>query len=638
MAKSLDELCTLCGGRVEAGYTRTNPGSARVQSIGINAQAVNSRGLFAAVPGTRTHGATWAKNSPAMAILTDEEGYKILHEAKEQRPVMVVEDVRAILGIASAAIYNKPSSKLTVIGVTGTAGKTTVSYFLEAGLMACGYKTGIIGTTGTRIDGKPVPTELTTPEAPVLQELFAEMLEQKVTHVVMEVSSHALMLGRVSGIDFDVAGFTNLSQDHLDFHKSMEEYFEAKASFFRCGSPLKATTSVICVDDDWGQKMAILAGPAAKTVTTTSRPASVRVDGIEVDKQGYNRAVVHIGPRNIDIKVGLPGRFNVSNAALAVVLATAAGADAAAFAAALSTVVVPGRMEPVDEGQNFAALVDYAHKPAAVSAVLDTLRDQTPGRIGIVLGAGGDRDHGKREIMGAYAAQRTQLLIVTDDNPRSEDPAAIRAAIIAGARSGIAESSKEKKPKKDAPRSGGAKVRHAEIRDIGDRREAIFAAVDWAEEGDVIVIAGKGHETGQRVGDKTHPFNDREVLRAALQAKVAAQKAPEQAQSPSTDSPQDTTDSLEQELARQQSQPAAQHLRKASDQAEQQGGFLAYEKAKHTQSSAPETAPASAATTANSTTATGITHTSDCVAQQASSDSQPADEQDPAAHNPDVGG
>ncbi|MBI9000864.1 UDP-N-acetylmuramoyl-L-alanyl-D-glutamate--2,6-diaminopimelate ligase [Corynebacterium sp. CCM 9185] len=513
MAITLDTIAELSGGRLSQGADA----SVRVSAVGINAQELPERGLFAAVPGTRTHGATYARESSAAAILTDAEGERILTDRCELRPFIVVEDVRAILGTVASAVHGHPSHDMTLFGVTGTSGKTTTSYLLEAGLLAAGHSVGVIGTNGTRINGEPVPTQLTTPEAPVLQEVLARMRANGVTHVVMEVSSHAIALGRIVGTEFDVAGFTNLSQDHLDFHDTMEEYFATKARFFRPGSPIRAGRSVICVDDEFGQKLSRLAGPAAVTVSTGSRPASVTVGETEIGAAGLQRFDVRIDGRDITCEVPLPGRFNVANAALALTMAATAGEDPKIVAGGLRDVVVPGRMQNIDRGQDFLAVVDYAHKPAAVSAVLKTLRSQAEGRIGIVLGAGGDRDTAKRPLMGAAAARAADLVVVTDDNPRSEDPGAIRAAMLQGARDAVRER-----------KSAGKKKRVADIREIGSREDAIRAAVEWARAGDAIIIAGKGHETGQLVGDVRHPFDDAECLTRAIDDRLRVEAETEE--------------------------------------------------------------------------------------------------------------
>lgn len=474
-----------------------------ITSMGLNSAEVAEGALFAAVPGTRVHGATYAASARASAVLTDEQGAQILAEAGETRPVVVVPDVRAAMGPVAALIYGYPSRDMVVIGITGTSGKTTTSYLVEAGLMAAGHKVGLIGTTGTRIDGTAVPTSLTTPEAPKLQELFARMRDAGVTHVVMEVSSHALALGRVAGTDFAVAGFTNLSQDHLDFHPTMQEYLDTKARLFDPASPLAAATAVVCIDDEWGQRMAERAGTAV-TVATDGQQATVTATEVTVRADGSQDFVLSglpgaAGP--IPVHLPLPGRFNVANAGLAIALADAAGVNAERCAHGLAQVAVPGRMERVDAGQDFIAVVDYAHKPAAVAEVLDTLRSQVSGRVGIVVGAGGNRDHSKRPIMGRAAAQRADLVIITDDNPRDEDPAPIRQSLLEGAREAAANSG-------------------AQVQEEADRARAIAALIAWAQPGDAVVVAGKGHETGQLVKGVTHPFDDREEVRAALRARL----------------------------------------------------------------------------------------------------------------------
>ena len=382
---SLQQLADIAGARI------VNPPSADapVTFIGLDSQNVEPGGLFAALPGTRVHGATYAFDSAAGAILTDEAGLAIIQQTADRRPVLVVEDVRAILGHVAAEVYGHPSQSFMLLGVTGTSGKTTTTYMLEKGLTAAGCKVGLIGTTGTKIMGRDVATELTTPEAPMLQRLFAQMRDEGVTHVVMEVSSHALMLGRVTGSDFDVAAFTNLSQDHLDFHPTMEDYFQAKALFFDPASELRATRSVICVDDEWGRRMAALA-EAPVTVATTGG-ADVTAELVRIDDQGRQRIQL-TADDSYEFTLPMPGAFNVANAALAAAIAQTAGVELAPFLRGLEQAAVPGRMERIDEGQPFVAVVDYAHKPAAIGAVLATLRGQVEGCIGVAVGAGGDRD------------------------------------------------------------------------------------------------------------------------------------------------------------------------------------------------------------------------------------------------------
>ena len=481
---SISTIAQIAGGRVE------NAEAVEISGISLDSRAVGTGAMFAALPGTRTHGATFAHDSAASAFLTDEEGWVLLQEAGETRPVVVVKRVRDILGDVASAIYGNPSSKLTVLGVTGTSGKTTTTYMLEAGLTEAGKKVGLIGTTGTRIMGEDVPTSLTTPEAPKLQELFAEMVTRGVTHVVMEVSSHALVLGRVGGTQFTAAGFTNLSQDHLDFHPTMEDYFEAKALLF--DDSLKA--SVICIDDEWGVKMAQRAHNVITVGTKNQDSVDCSARLLSTTDSGAQDVELVLNGISHRFRLPLPGAFNVANAALATALADSVGVDVERFLAGIEGAAVPGRMERINSGQEFIAVVDYAHKPAAIAAALTTLREQVDGRLGVVVGAGGDRDQSKRAPMGEEAARRADLVIITDDNPRSEDPALIRQAV----------------------RAGAEKVEGPEIREIGSRSEAIRELVAWAQPGDAVIVVGKGHEVGQIVGDEVHHFDDREEVRVAL--------------------------------------------------------------------------------------------------------------------------
>lgn len=499
MALTLAEITSISGGRLEGDADS----GVSVSEIGLDSTSLPDGGLFAALPGTHSHGAHYAAGCHAAAILSDAEGRRILADAGDTRPIIVVDDVRSVLGQVSDAIYDHPSRSFTLIGITGTSGKTTTSYMVEQGLLNAGYKVGLIGTTGTRINGEAVPSHLTTPEAPMLNRIFSHMRERGVDYVVMEVSSHALMLGRVAGVDFDVAAFTNLSQDHLDFHPTMEDYFEAKALFFDPASPQHARCSVVCVDDSWGARMAQRAGECTITVATHGESADVTATAPQVAASGTQRFELTIDNQVVEVTVPIPGRFNVANAAVAITCAHAAGADTSAVVHGIADVTVPGRMETIDEGQDFLAVVDYAHKPGAIAEVLDTLRGQVSGRIAAVIGAGGDRDSTKRPIMGAEAVKRADLVVITDDNPRSEDPAAIREQVARGA-----------EEQRDQPVDGQRD--NVEIRTIGGRRDAIRAAVDWAGSGDAIVVCGKGHETGQLINGVTYHFDDREEVREAL--------------------------------------------------------------------------------------------------------------------------
>ncbi len=508
-----------------AGSSRADLAQIQVTGIEQRSHAVQPGDLFAALPGAQAHGARFARDAVergAVAVFTDPAGAELVGEFDV--PVLVREQPRSVLGELSGALYGNPSERLRIVGITGTSGKTTSAYLVEAGLAAAGLSTALIGTIETRIGGRRVPSALTTPEAPQLHAMFALMVEQGVDAVVMEVSSHALALGRVDGVRFTVGAFTNLSQDHLDFHADLEDYFATKRRLFDAESPIAARTSVICVDDDWGQRLAAdLANPITVSTTgsgTWQLTGNVSAHGGE---QEFSAAGLEV---NVDVRLRLPGRYNIANGLLAVAVCTAAGVDPAVAAPALATVDVPGRMQRVERGQDFLAIVDYAHKPAAVESVIATLRghlmgatgpeavtahhhggqerreSDTPadsgGRLAVVIGAGGDRDAGKRALMGAAGARGADLLIITDDNPRSEDPAAIRAALRRGA---LAVPAAER----------------GEVREIGDRAAAIAAAVDWARPGDVVLVAGKGHEAGQEIQGVKHPFDDREVLAAALE-------------------------------------------------------------------------------------------------------------------------
>jgi UDP-N-acetylmuramoyl-L-alanyl-D-glutamate--2,6-diaminopimelate ligase len=472
-----------------------------VQVTGVTLRGQNAQpgDLFAALPGSSAHGARYAADAVAhgaVAVLTDPAGVDAMG-ADVGVPVLIHLDPRSVLGELAATVYGHPSERLRVIGVTGTSGKTTTTYLVEAGLRAAERVAGLIGTVGVRIDGRDQPSVLTTPEAPDLQALLAVMVEQGVDTVVMEVSSHALTLGRVDGVQFAVGGFTNLSRDHLDFHPTMQDYFEAKARLFDPESPSPASLSVICIDDDAGQAMARIAHHPV-SVSATGRDADWRVENVETVDLGAQEFLA-VDPAGVHhgLRIGLPGRYNVANCLLAVALLDAVGVSPEQAAPGLRSATVPGRLERIDRGQGFLALVDYAHKPGALRAVLETLRAQSGGRLAVVFGAGGNRDPGKREPMGRVAAELADLVVVTDDNPRDEEPAAIRAAIMAGA-------------------TGGP----AQVVEIGDRREAIEHAVAWAKPGDVVLIAGKGHEAGQTSHGQTRPFDDRVELGAALGARA----------------------------------------------------------------------------------------------------------------------
>lgn len=476
-----------------------------VTGVTLRAQEVRPGDLFAALPGSTTHGARYAGDAierGAVAVLTDAGGVAEMGALGQSVPVLVHPDPRGVLGGLAATVYGNPSERVTVVGVTGTSGKTTTTYLIESALRAAGHTAGLIGTIGIRIDGADIPSALTTPEAPALQAMLAAMAEQGVDTVVMEVSSHALTLGRVDGTRFAVGGFTNLSRDHLDFHPTMADYFEAKAMLFDPGSPLRARRVVVCVDDDAGRAMAARAGDAI-TVSAEGRPAHWRAtDVAPMGAAGQQFTAIDPAGARHQLGVRLPGHYNVTNCLVALAILDAVGVSPEQASTGLLQARVPGRMEEIDAGQDFLALVDYAHKPGALRAVLTTLA-RPDRRLAVVFGAGGERDPGKRAPMGATAAELADLVVVTDDNPRGEDPASIRREILAG-----------------AAESGCA----ADIVEIADRRDAIRHAVAWAGPGDVVLIAGKGHETGQSAGGHTRPFDDRVELAQALRDLDGAQR------------------------------------------------------------------------------------------------------------------
>src|SRR6476469_3423763 len=364
-----------------------------VQVTGVTLRGQNTQpgDLFAALPGASSHGGRYAAEAVtqgAVAVLTDPAGVDAMG-GDIGVPVLIHPDPRSVLGEVAATVYGHPSDRLRVIGVTGTSGKTTTTYLVEAGLRSAERVAGLIGTVGVRIDGHDQPSALTTPEAPDLQALLALMVEQGVDTVVMEVSSHALTLGRVDGVHFAVGGFTNLSRDHLDFHPTMDDYFDAKARLFDPESTTHADVSVVCVDDDAGEAMAALAHDPV-CVSASGRDADWRVEDVRTVDRGAQEFVA-VDPAGVHhgLWIGLPGRYNVSNCLLAVALLDAVGVSPEQAAPGLRAASVPGRLEPVDRGQSFLALVDYAHKPGALQAVLQTLREQIGGLGALPMQAGG---------------------------------------------------------------------------------------------------------------------------------------------------------------------------------------------------------------------------------------------------------
>lgn len=464
----------------------------RVTGVSLASARVLPGDLYAALPGSRSHGAQYlpeAVSRGAVAVLTDEVGAKTA--AEHGLPCLVVHSPRAAVGPVAAQVYGDPTAHLRIIGITGTNGKTSTAYLVESGLRAAGRRTGLIGTVETRVGDETIVSERTTPEAPELQALFAYAREQGVTDIVMEVSSHALALHRADGIRFDAGGFTMFGLDHLDFHPDVEDYFAAKAMLFDG----RSDTEIINLDEPATER---LIGP--DTVTYSVGESTADWWASDITGEGFDQSFTVHSPHGGTHagSVRLPGRHNVANALLAYAALDAVGVDAATAVAGVAACPgIPGRMELVSGDGPVRGVVDYAHKPDAITAVLQALRPITPGRIIAVLGAGGDRDTGKRPIMGAAAANLADLVIVTDDNPRSEDPAAIRAGVLAG-------------------------VRDTPYLDVAGRAEAVDEAVGLARPGDTIALLGKGHESGQELADRTVPFDDRRILAEALRAAAGA--------------------------------------------------------------------------------------------------------------------
>ncbi len=470
---------------------------AQVTGITHDSRAVRPGDLYAALPGARLHGAdfvTQAAGLGAVAVLTDPTGAE--RAAATGLPVLVVADPRGRMGELAATIYGHPGRDLLQIGITGTSGKTTTAYLVEGGLKPV-RSTGLIGTVEMRIGDERIKSERTTPEATDLQALFAVMRERAVEAVAMEVSSHALVLGRVDGCVFDIAVFTNLSPEHMEFHSDMEDYFRAKAQLF---TPERSRLGVVNLDDEYGRRLTKEATVPVVTFSAEGHPdADWRAEGVQVGPMDSTFTVIGPEGQRISARSPLAGPFNVANTLAAIVALAAAGLDPQAAADGIAAVPgVPGRLERVDAGQDYLAVVDYAHKTDAVESVLRALRKVTEGRLHVVLGCGGDRDRTKREPMGAAVARLADTAVLTSDNPRSEDPLAILATMLQGAASVPAHE-------------------RGEVQVFEDRAAAIAAAVSRAAPGDTVLVAGKGHEQGQDIAGVVRPFDDRQVLREAIQ-------------------------------------------------------------------------------------------------------------------------
>ena len=462
-----------------------------VAALAYDNRAVAPGTLFFCVPGFTRDGHDFA----ADAVARGAAALVVQRPLGLGVPEVVVGDVRAAMARAAARLHGDPTAELLVVGITGTSGKTTTTHLLRQLAEAAGRRCGLLGGVTTVIGGQEGPAVRTTPEAIDLQATFRAMLDGGDEACAMEVSSHALELRRADGVHFTAAAFTNLSQDHLDFHPDMEGYFTAKRRLF--SGEFDVGRAIVVIDDPWGRRLADSVDGAV--TVSLDGPADWRaVDHCSGLAGNAFTVCSPVGEASVELP--LRGRFNAANALVALAAGDALGLELASMAEALRSVeAVPGRVEAVDEGQGFALLVDYAHKPGALEKVLLSAREVAVGRVLVVFGAGGDRDRAKRPLMGEVAARLADVVIVTSDNPRSEAPEAIIDEILAGV-------------------PGGA----FHVERLVDRRAAIARAIGLGEPGDVVVVAGKGHERGQELaGGRVVPFDDVEVARALLRDREA---------------------------------------------------------------------------------------------------------------------
>lgn len=491
-AVQLDRLLIACGLGVNG-----DASPLAVSSVEYDSRAVEPGALFVAVRGFVTDGhgyiADAAARGAVAALVEEKTGADGIKE-------VVVPDTRRALGLVSHELYGRPSEHLSVHGVTGTNGKTTTTYLIDSILRAAGRRTGVIGTLGYRIAGSSVPSERTSPESLDVARLLVKMLEAGTEAVSMEVSSHALALDRAVGMKFDTATFTNLSRDHLDFHRTLDEYAAAKRRLFELleGDAWKpGATAVVNIEDNFGRELSehLAASERVGLITYGMSIGDVRATEVSATASGtIGRFSTPDGP--VSVRLSLIAGFNVLNALAATAVAVSQGIPTDAIEHGLASVGrVEGRLEPVNAGQRFAIVVDYAHTPDALSKVLSALDDIAEGRIITVFGCGGDRDRGKRPIMGAIAMRQSDVVVVTSDNPRTESPGAIIKEIVAGT-------------------SAGGRAQSIDV--IEDRASAIRHAVSLARDGDIVLIAGKGHEDYQIVGKAKLHFDDREIAEAAV--------------------------------------------------------------------------------------------------------------------------
>jgi UDP-N-acetylmuramoyl-L-alanyl-D-glutamate--2,6-diaminopimelate ligase len=453
-----------------------------ISDLAYDTRAVGPGALFFCVPGERHDGHAFARDAVERGAVA-----LVVERALElDAPQLVVQDARRAMAQAAVVFFGNPTEELEVAGVTGTNGKTTTTFLLHSVLASAGRRPGLLGTIESRIGGERRAAIRTTPEAIDLQRAFRELLDAGDRSCALEATSHGSELGRLDGVRFSTLAFTNLGQDHLDFHGTVERYFEAKRRLFVTGDPPPAAVNV---GDEHGRRLADELRALGQDQLLTfgfAEDADIRPEQLELGAHG-----ARLRAGGIELRTSLRGRFNVENVLAAVAVGRLLGIEDEAIAAGVEALEgVPGRFEAVDEGQPFAVVVDYSHKPEALENVLRTARELAPNRVICVFGCGGDRDRGKRPVMGRIAAELADVAIVTSDNPRSEDPEAIIAEVLEGA-----DASLEAEP---------------------DRAAAIERGLALAREGDIVVIAGKGHEQGQELAGRTIPFDDREVVRQVL--------------------------------------------------------------------------------------------------------------------------
>ena len=480
-SKSLAEVCDFLGiERLGEDVTITG--------VASDSRSVEVGDIFLALPGERAHGSDFieaALERGARAILTDESG----RTNSSRSPLLVVSNPRSICGPLADWFYGSPSRKVYVTGVTGTNGKTTTTHLIHQIWRSVGRDSGLVGTVGIKFNEQSFPTTHTTPESEVIQQTLAAMVEAGIKNVAMEASSHAIHQRRLSGTRFSSVGFTNLTQDHLDYHGNMESYYKAKRALF---SFEYADQAFIVIDGEYGNRLATESEVPVQTLSITGK-ADWYIESLNPITSGYSLAIRSAAGVLIEGEVRLVGEHNLENLLLAVSIASDSGVDPIDIANAMPSLTgAPGRLELVNIKAPFTALVDYAHTPDAVTRILQTLRTSHSGRLIAVLGCGGDRDRSKRPLMGKALNDGCDIPIFTSDNPRSEDPDAILKEMTEGL----------------------ALQKSAQV--IVDRRDAIRSAVSMAGEGDVVIVLGKGHETGQEINGLLLPFDDREELKVAF--------------------------------------------------------------------------------------------------------------------------